>query len=394
MRKILLRPGIHVFAISFMLAGSAIAQDKQHPVIDTKPFQDSANHWYGISDPHNEINARPGHPKYLATDLTDVGDNILLLQKDNGGWDKNYDIMAILTPDQKDSLKAAKNIIHTTYDNGTTYTQIACLAGIYDVTGIAKYKEGALKGLHFVLQSQYKNGGWPQFYPLEYKYSREITYNDGADEGVMQLLKDISDRVPKYNFVDDKLRAQLKVAYDKGLDCILKTQINDDGMPTAWCQQYNEVTLQPAWARKFEPPSICNGESSDIVLFLMSIDHPNQAMINAVQNAVAWFKQSEIMNTRIKTIAAPPLQTPYKISTHDRVVVNDQTAPPIWTRYYELKTHRPLFCNRDSKIVYSLAEVARERRDGYGWYTYAPQKVLDNYHAWQSKWAPNNDVLK
>ena len=74
--------------------------------------------------------------------------------------------------------------------------------------------------------------------------------------------------------------------------------------------------------------------------------------------------------------------------------MNDSSAAPIWTRYYELKTHRPLFCNRDSKVVYSLAEVLRERRDGYGWYTYEPQKVLKLYPTWQKKWAPGKNVFE
>jgi PelA/Pel-15E family pectate lyase len=79
------------------------------------------------------------------------------------------------------------------------------------------------------------------------------------------------------------------------------------------------------------------------------------------------------------------MQTNFTVSKHDKIVVNSPGAPPIWTRYYELKTHRPIFCNRDSKIVYSLAEVERERRDGYGWYTYEPQKVLNRYKAWMQK---------
>jgi PelA/Pel-15E family pectate lyase len=108
---------------------------------------------------------------------------------------------------------------------------------------------------------------------------------------------------------------------------------------------------------------------------------------------VAWFKESEILETRIDVVAAPDLITPYKISKSDKVVVHDPAAPPIWTRYYELKTHRPLFCNRDSKVVYSLAEVDRERRDGYAWYTYAPQKILNLYPKWQQKWAKDNNVL-
>ena len=116
-------------------------------------------------------------------------------------------------------------------------------------------------------------------------------------------------------------------------------------------------------------------------------------IIDAVQNATAWFEASKIYNIRVDRIQAPQMVTPYKTSTTDKVVVVDSAAPPIWTRYYELKTHRPLFCNRDSKVVYSLAEVARERRDGYAWYNYTPQKVLDAYPEWQKKWTPHDSIL-
>lgn len=370
------------------------AQDQKPAQIDPAPFADNSGHWYGIADPHNMINARPGHPKYKPTDVAPIADNILLFQKDNGGWPKNYDIFAILTPDQVDSVKAGKSATNTTYDNGSTYTQIAALATAYNATKAEKYKTAALKGLAFILKSQYKNGGWPQYYPIEANnYSSHITYNDGVFEGIMVLLKDIQDGLPQYAFIYGKAREQIKAAYNKGLDCIVKTQINDNDKPTAWCQQHDEVTLQPAWARKFEPPSICNGESAGLVLFLMSMEHPRADIVAAVQNAVAWFNASKILNTRVKTIPAPRMVTPFRISTSDRVIVADTTAPPIWTRYYELKTHRPLFCNRDSKVVYSLAEVDRERRDGYGWYTYNPQKVLDKYIAWQQKYAPGKNVL-
>jgi hypothetical protein len=52
-----------------------------------------------------------------------------------------------------------------------------------------------------------------------------------------------------------------------------------------------------------------------------------------------------------------------------------------------------LFCDRNSKYLYSLAEVSRERRTGYGWYTYSPQEVLNKYPVWQKKWAPKNNIL-
>lgn len=349
-------------------------------------FASSASHWYGIKDKHNIINPKKNQPRYKADELEAIGDNILLYQKKNGGWPKNYDVTAILTPDQKDSLIDNKGNLNTTFDNSTSYTHVAFLAKIYNAIHAQRFSDAAVKGIKYILAAQYSNGGWPQYYPLEKGYSRHITYNDDAFIGIMEVLGDVKDNAPAYAFLSDDIRAKVSKAFDKGIECILNTQIKDKSGLTAWCQQHDEVTLQPAWARAFEPPSICNAESVGIVQLLMSLDNPSLRIINAVQQAVKWFKASAIQGIRVKDIKAAPDTSQYTVSHSDKVVVQDPTAPPIWTRYYELETHRPMFCNRDSKVVYSLAEVARERRSGYAWYTYSPQKVINKYPAWAKKW--------
>jgi len=370
-----------------------VHQKATDAIIDTSIFNDAAHHWYDIFDKSNVIQPKKGQPRYAATNITAIADNILLYQKNNGGWPKNYDVQAILTKEQKDSLVASKNEENTTFDNRTTYSHIGYLSKAWYQTKNDAYKKAALKGLNYIINAQYENGGWPQYYPLEKGYSRHITYNDDAYAGIMWLLKNIKDGNPEYAYIDTKLRSKLDKAYAKGLDCILKTQIKDNGRLTAWCQQYDEVTLQPAWARAFEPPSICNGESVNVILLLMSIEHPDQKVIDAIQGAMQWFNESKINGIRIETVKAAPDTSKYRISTTDKIVVQDANAPIIWSRYYEVGTHRPLFCNRDSKLVYSLAEVARERRDGYSWYTYEPLKVLRKYPSWQKKWAPEKNVL-
>ncbi|BAV08751.1 pectate lyase, PelA/Pel-15E family [Filimonas lacunae] len=370
---------------SFIGALLPLLSISQYTPIPTNIFNDASNHWYHISDKKNTIQPLPNQPRYQPSDITAIADNILLFQHNNGGWPKNYDMLAVLTPEQQELVKLSKSEEHTTFDNRTTYSHISYLAQVYTTTHIEKYKEAVLHGLRFILDAQYNNGGWPQYYPLEKGYSRHITYNDDAMAGIMDLLKNILDNQPTYSFVDDSFRKRLQKSFDKGLDCILKTQINDTGTPTVWCQQHDEVTLQPAWARAFEPPCICNGESVKIVQFLMSISHPSPEVVKAVQNAVAWFQASKITGITIQTIQAAADTSQYTVSHVDKIVVRDSSAPPIWTRYYELKTHRPMFCNRDSKIVYSLAEVQRERRVGYAWYTYEPQKVLDKYDNWLKK---------
>ena len=58
-------------------------------------------------------------------------------------------------------------------------------------------------------------------------------------------------------------------------------------------------------------------------------------------------------------------------------------APPIWARFYEIGTNRPIFSGRDGIVRYRLAEIELERRTGYAWYgTYATALVADEYPAW------------
>ena len=382
--------------ILFLISNSFTLQKEQtkdFPPISMDPFGDSMRHWYGIRDDGNIIQPKPDQPKYKETEITKIADNILLYQRNNGGWPKNYDMQAILTGEQMDSLTKTRDKFHTTFDNSTTYTHIDYLAQVYTITKIEKYRESCIRGILFTLSAQFPNGGWPQYFPLEENYSRHITFNDEAYIGIMEVLKKIVDNNASYSFVGNELREKVKLSFVRGLDCILKTQIAENGRLTAWCQQHNELDLSPAWARAFEPPSICNGESAAIVLFLMRIDNPNPLIIKSIQSAVKWFEDSRILNTRVETIKTPAENSKYKTITDDKMAMIDSLAKPIWTRFYELGTEKPLFCDRDSKYLYSLAEVSHDRRSGYGWSTYAPQQVLNKYPKWQMKWAPNENIL-
>jgi PelA/Pel-15E family pectate lyase len=373
----------------------SFSQIKSGHAIDIIPFYDSAHHWYDITDNDKVISPDPGQRKYKKSDIRKIADNILLYQKNNGGWPKNYDMLAVLTPKQKNILINSKNdTLVTTFDNGTTYSHVEYLAKVYAVTRQKKYKEACLKGIEFILIAQYPNGGWPQFFPDTSGYKKYITFNDNAMTGILNVFYHIVQKEPAWSFVNQSLIEKVQVAFSKGINCIINCQIVENGKKSVWCQQHDNINFKPRDARKFEPAAICNSESSDLVLLLMKIQNPGMEVMNSIQNAVKWFDESKILGLRVKTINAPYVKYYYHTTNKDKVVVKDLSAPPIWTRYYELGTHRPLFCNRDSKPVYSLAEVDRERRTGYTWYVYDPQKVLDKYPAWQKKYAPDQNVLK
>ncbi len=232
-----------------------------------------------------------------------------------------------------------------------------------------------MKGLDYLLKAQYPNGGWPQFYPDLSGYYKHITYNDDAMIGVMKLLRDVADAKPVYAFVDEARRARAASAVEKGIECILKTQVVVNGKRTVWCAQHDEVTLAPAAARSYELVSLSGGESVGIVRFLMSIKDPSPAVVEAIESAIAWFEQSQLKGIK------------WVDNGSDRVVVQDPGAGPIWARFYEIGTNRPIFVGRDGVVKYSVAEIEHERRTGYNWYVDAPAKLLKkDYPAWREKY--------
>jgi PelA/Pel-15E family pectate lyase len=199
--------------------------------------------------------------------------------------------------------------------------------------------------------------------------------------GVLEFLSDIRDKKSDFAFVDEERRAKAAKAVAKGLEIMLKTQIFVNGKKTVWCAQHDEVTLAPAWARKYEMPSLSGYESVGIVEFLMDIKNPDQKVIDAIQSALAWFNASKIEG--IKVVEKPDKSQP---NGFDRIVVQDKTAPPLWARFYEIATNKPIFSGRDSVIKYSVAEIEPERRNGYRWYVPEPNKLLTkDYPAWKSR---------
>jgi PelA/Pel-15E family pectate lyase len=320
---------------------------------------------------------------YGGDEAARIADNLLLYQHDTGGWPKNIDMARVLTEAERAGLAGQKQAKEeSTIDNGATYTQLAFLARVYTAKKLQRHKDAFLKGLDYLLKAQYDNGGWPQYYPLRAGYYSHITYNDNAMIGVMRLLRDIVRKRPDYAFVDEDRRLRAEKAIEKGIECILKTQVSVEGRRTVWAAQHDEVTLAPAPARKFEPVSLTGSESVGIVRFLMGIEHPDDRVVEAIESAVAWFEKSKING--IRYVEKPDAT---KLHGFDRIVVKDSSAGPLWARFYEIETNRPIFIGRDSRVRYDVSEIEDERRNGYAWYVSEPAELINkDYPKWQKKW--------
>lgn len=325
-------------------------------------------------------------------------ENMLLWQRSNGGWPKEpyndfsgYD--RAQTDAEKAKAAAEKNFTDTTIDNNHTIGEIRALLSAFKATNNTAYLDAAVRGIDFLFEMQFDNGGWPQYYPLRNNYSRHITYNDNAMGNVMNLMRDIYLKQNNLELIDESYLTKAQTAFDKGIEVILQTQVVINGVKTAWCAQHDEVTLKPKMARSYELASNSGSESVGVVKLLMTLESPSSEVIDAVKSAVAWFESVKIVGYALQEVNG------------DKVLV-ESPGNEMWARFYTLddysgdqyeslfnsfNANEPFFCSRIEDPEgggprKTIAEISYERRNGYAWYgTWAKNLISSEYSAWKSK---------
>jgi len=292
--------------------------------------------------------------------------NVLSHQSSRGDWPKNQNTAAKLFTGEADSVKG-------TFDNSATTGELRLLARAFNVTGEEKLRAAFLRGLDHILAAQYTNGGWPQYSPPPARsYHRHITFNDDTMRRLLEFLRDAAS-AKEFAFIDPARRAAAQRAFDHGLDCIVKCQVRVNGQLTAWCAQHDEVTLEPRPARTFELASLSGAESAGLLLLLMSLEKPSPEIIRAVHAGARWLATNQLTGLRETKVNG------------DKRIVREAGAPPLWARFYDLETSRPIFAGRDGVKKYDYAEIEAERRNGYAWYGAWGAEALRRYADWQLK---------
>lgn len=320
--------------------------------------------------------AKPRDVSFAWEEAKQLADVVLSYQTPSGGWSKHTGYSK--GPRQPGMQWTSQNEpgqkphYVATFDNRATTEEMYFLAQVWYATKREDCKVGFIKGLNFILAAQYPNGGWPQVYPLEGGYHDHITFNDDAMTRILELLYAIECGEPYYAFLDEALRQKAAAAFAAGLRCVQQTQIVQAGKQTAWCAQYDPLTLQPAAARKMEPVALSGLESAQILKFLMTLTNPVPEVVASIESGLMWLEAAKITGLA-KTRGAGK-------TTYEK---NPASTEIYWARFYDLASSKPVFPGRDGILYDSFNAMAAQNRLGYDYLSTLPGSIVTNG---QKKW--------
>lgn len=311
---------------------------------------------------------------YATAEARHVADVIVSFQTPAGGWGKNQSRSGALRQPGQDYVSHNEGYVGT-LDNGATVTELrflARVAGQVSGTSGEAYRASLLRGVGYLLDAQYPNGGWPQIWPLQGGYHDAVTYNDDAMLAATRFLGVVAAGEGDYAFVPQALRARAGAARDRAVACILATQVIIDGRQTIWSQQHDALALGPVGGRNFEPGALATAESADILIYLMSLPDPSAEVAAAIRGGVQW-----LAGAALRDVAWTPADP-----VVGRRLVAQPGGGPLWARFYDIPTGKPVYGDRDKSIHDDVNDLIPERRNGYAWFNTAPLKAAQAYERW------------
>lgn len=312
---------------------------------------------------------------YFLTDMAiQTAENVLRYQLPDGGWPRGIYYPAALTEEELSQLSARKSDWHSSLQGRSTLAEIHFLSNMYQSTARRKYRKAAEEGVHFLLRLQSASGGWPQQVGLQ---PEVLTFGDNLFVQVMALLGRVAEGKAPYDFMSAATRQQCRDAFERGVNFILRTQCEQQGKLTAWCAHYDAATLQPVAGTGQDMLALNSQLSDDIVQLLMSLPSPSVAVCQAVEGAIAWYKDTKISGQTRQNYVN-------KEGKRDFRFVEDRHAPDMWALYVQLSDNHPLFSEPDGTVCTQFDELSYEGRKSLSWFTNDGGRLLRNYEKWKA----------
>ena len=212
------------------------------------------------------------------------------------------------------------------FDDDQTQSAISFLMALDQEVDDPELTAAVEKALTLMKEAQLENGGWPHRYPSQGNYHDYATFND---EGINDCIRVMLEALQYYGRQEDE-EVLLRAGRFLMISQLPPPQ-------PGWAQQYNKF-LQPAWARSFEPPSVCPSVTLNNINSLLDlyIHIGRSEYLEPIPDSLKWIEDIRLPNGK-------------------------------WARFVELHTGKPLYYDRGRIRVDSIEELSEERRLGYGY---------------------------
>jgi len=245
-------------------------------------------------------------------------------QRATGGWDHRVDVAHL----DRNAERVARNGQRGTFDDAITQGALHFLISLDEEIDESWLTEAVELGFAFMMESQFSNGAWPQWYPLRGGYHDYYTFNDRTINDCIEVMLRGHRVYGKQAYLDSAKR---------GGDFIILSQLPPP--QAGWAQQYSH-DLKPAWARRFEPPGVCSlvAVSNIRTLIDLYLYTTDSKYLEPIPKAIAWLETSKIGDNR-------------------------------WARLYEVGSNRPIYGDREdgNTIHYDYEKISEREKSSYGW---------------------------
>jgi hypothetical protein len=264
---------------------------------------------------------RVGRETYLAA-ARRTGDLLVNLQLRSGGW---FSEMPVYGNRLAKWFRAI--VPWATLDDDVTPGAIRFLLALWEVTGDARYRDAARRGLDLLLDAQLPSGAWPLTWRpgwlrfLSSSFEDWPSLNDAATTGAIHAL------LAGAGVLD---RPELLEAARRGGNWLLRAR---GAAPNAgWAQQYDEEG-RPAPGRRFEPVALASWESRHALEALQTLAEAteDQRFCAPFPGAIEWLVRSAL-------------------------------SPNCWARFYSLGSNVPVYVGPDGQAVPSAEQAKRPYR--------------------------------
>ncbi len=284
--------------------------------------------------------------KFYLDAATEAAEALLYGQMKSGGWEHaiDFDPKGKLSGQYRNGKGRGKD--RSTLDDDSSQSAILFLMQCDRAHEFqhAAIHEGVEYALSRLRGAQFPNGAFPQvwFGPVPQHPILPASYPD-YDWKTEHRVKEYWNLYTLNDDLAGDMARTLLAAYDiyhddrssQALrqlgDFLILAQMPDP--QPAWAQQYT-LEMQPAWARKFEPPAITGHESQDAISVLMLVSRHTKEpkYLEPIPRALKYLRASLLSDGQI-------------------------------ARFYELKTNKPLYMTKAYELTYDDGDVPSH----YGW---------------------------